>query len=86
MNILREIAQARHKNAKKNTPKKQTTYMTRVRLPTQAKTKKCSICGKSGTTITVNNQKFVRCKDHIKEFNMRNESFPVIFKKAKPQE
>ncbi len=83
MNILREIAQARHKNAKKNTPKKQNTYMTRVRLPTQAKSKKCGICGKAGKTLRFGRETRILCIDHIKQLNMKNESIPVIFEKAK---
>ena len=59
-----------------------TRYMTKIRLPTQSKTKKCSICGMSGSTITVSNQKFIRCQRHIREFNMKSEIHEVVFERA----
>jgi len=63
--------------------KNQKKYMKKIRLPTQCKTVQCSMCGKSATIITVNNQKFKRCQEHIKQLNMRNEKYKVIFEKAK---
>jgi len=82
MNILAQLAEARQNEAKRN-PKKQTTYMTRVRLPTQAKTKKCSQCGKAGKTLRFGKETRILCINHIKQLNKKNESFSVVFEKAK---
>jgi len=70
------------KNSSRKKVASQRTYMAKEKIPTQCKTKKCSICGMPGTTITVNNQKFIRCKKHIMQLNSKNDTYEPVFQHA----
>lgn len=70
------------KKLNKERVKNQRNYMKREKIPTALKTKKCSICKMSGSTIRIGNQTLTRCKKHISQYNMRNEEHPVEFERA----
>lgn len=65
--------------------KKATTYMKREKFATKNKTKKCTFCNLSGTTILFGKEKRTLCKLHLVQLNKKHEKVLLdsnTFKKA----
>ena len=62
--------------------KKATTYNPKTKLPTASKTKKCTYCGKSGTTIMFGKEKRTLCRDHIIQLNSKHDTYEAVFTRA----
>lgn len=70
MNILGELAEARRTKNNK-------VVMKKVKFDTKSKTKKCTYCGKPGTTIRFGKEVRTLCKDHLKKLNAKHQEVQV---------
>lgn len=57
-------------------------YMKKERFGKNEKTIKCGICGASGSRLKFGKQTVIRCSEHIKQLNAKNDVHAAVFKKA----
>lgn len=62
--------------------KNQQVVMKKTRFGKNEKTIKCGICGASGSRLKFGKQTVIRCNEHIKQLNAKNDVHVPVFKKA----